>query len=201
MIDKAYLSLTKYKCLSYIGAVIWDREMRKSRLSEYKQNRLIELFAAGSTARTASSLVGVNKSPASYYVHRLRLLIHDNSEHLEILDGEVQADESVFGGTRKGKRGRGVAGKVPVLGLLKCDGKVCTVIVSNAQNTTLLPILRERVKPGSIVYTEAFQTSNALDVSEFRHFRINHSELFARGFNHINGIENFWKALDHQSNS
>ena len=166
--------------------------MRKSRLSGYKQNRLIELFVAGSTARTASSLVGVNKTTASYYFHRLRLLIHDSSEHLEMLDGEVEADESYFGGARKGKRGRGASGKVPVFGLLKRNGKVCTVIVSNAQGTTLLPIIREKVKPDSIVYTDAFQSYNALDVSEFKHFRINHSELFARGFNHINGIENFW---------
>ena len=33
---------------------------------------------------------------------------------------------------------------------------------------------------------------NVLDVSEFKHYRINHSELFARKHNHINGIENFW---------
>ena len=30
--------------------------MRKSRLSQYKQNKLIELFAAGVTARTAAEL-------------------------------------------------------------------------------------------------------------------------------------------------
>ena len=49
--------------------------MRKSKLSWYKQSRLIELFVAGSTARTAASLVSVNKTTASYYFHRLRLLI------------------------------------------------------------------------------------------------------------------------------
>ena len=32
---------------------------------------------------------------------------------------------------------------------------------------------------------------NALDVSEFKHYRINHSKLFAQNQNHINGIENF----------
>ena len=31
-----------------------------------------------------------------------------------------------------------------------------------------------------------------LDVSDFKHFRINHSKLFADHKNHINGIENFW---------
>lgn len=88
--------------------------MRKSRLSRYKQNRLVELFVAGTTARTAASLVGINKTSASYYFHRLRQLIYDNSEHLKLLEGEIEADESYFGGSRKGKRGRGAAGKVPV---------------------------------------------------------------------------------------
>jgi len=31
-----------------------------------------------------------------------------------------------------------------------------------------------------------------LDVSDFHHFRIKPSELFADKRNHINGIENFW---------
>ena len=30
------------------------------------------------------------------------------------------------------------------------------------------------------------------DVSDFHHFRINHSKLFADRHNYINGIENFW---------
>ena len=61
--------------------------MRKSRLSKYKQNRLIELFVAGTTARTAASLVGVNKTTASYYFQRLRQLIYEHSEHLLALSG------------------------------------------------------------------------------------------------------------------
>lgn len=166
--------------------------MRKSRLSSYKQNRLIELFIAGATARTASALVGVNKTTASYYSLRLRQLIYDSCEHLEMFSGEIEADESYFGGTRKGKRGRGAAGKVPVFGLLKRNGKVYTVVIADAKSKTLLPLIQEKVCPDSIVYTDSFKSYNALDVSEFKHFRINHSELFADAANHINGIENFW---------
>ena len=166
--------------------------MRKSRLSSYKQDKLIELFIAGSTARTASGLVSVNKTTASYYFHRLRVLIYENSEHLEVFTGEIEVDESYFGGTRKGKRGRGAGGKVPVFGLLKRNGKVYTVIIPDAKSDTLLPIIREKVKPDSIVYTDTFRSYNALDVSEFKHYRINHSKLFAKKHNHINGIENFW---------
>ena len=73
--------------------------MRKSRLSWYKQIKLIELFVAGSTARTAASLVGVNKTTASYF-HRLRLLIYKNSQEPGLLEGEIEVDESYFGGRR-----------------------------------------------------------------------------------------------------
>ena len=166
--------------------------MRKSRLSWYKQQRLIELFVAGVTARTAASLVSVNVKTAISYFQRLRVLIYEQSEHLELLEGEIEADESYFGGSRKGKRGRGAAGKVPVFGLLKRNGKVFTVVIPDAKEATLIPIIRQRVKPDSIVYTDTWRSYNALDVSEFKHYRINHSKLFADKQNHINGIENFW---------
>ncbi|STO54230.1 IS1016 transposase [Canicola haemoglobinophilus] len=166
--------------------------MRKSRLSQYKQNKLIELFVAGATARTAAELVNVNKTTAAYYFHRLRLLIYQNSPHLEMFDGEIEADESYFGGTHEGKRGRGAVGKTAVFGLLKRSGKVYTVAVPNTQSATLLPIIREQVKPDSIVYTDFYRSYDALDVSEFHHERVNHSEIFAERENHINGIENFW---------
>lgn len=108
------------------------------------------------------------------------------------LSGEVEVDESYFGGVRKGKRGRGAAGKVAVFGLLKRGGKVFTAIVCNAKTETLLPIIREKVDPDSIVYTDTFRAYNALDVSEFRHQRIDHSKQLSKNHNHINGIENFW---------
>ena len=90
--------------------------MRRSRLSQYKQNKLIELSVAGVTARTAAQLVGTNKNTAAYYFHRLRLLIFHSSPHLEMFDSEVEADESYFGGHRKGRRGRGAAVKAPYSG-------------------------------------------------------------------------------------
>jgi len=122
---------------------------------------------------------------------RLRFLIASQLPSYE-LNGEVEADESYFGGIRKGKRGRGATGKVAVFGLLKRGGKVFTAIVPNARTETLLPIIEERVTPDSIVYTDTFKAYNALDVTEFHHMRINHSKLFADRENHINGIENFW---------
>ena len=102
--------------------------MRRSRLSRVKQNKLIEHFVAGTTARTVADLVGVNRKTAAYYFHRLRIIIsrHLETQASEFLSGEIEVDESYFGGRRKGKRGRGAGGKIPVFGLLKRGGKVYT---------------------------------------------------------------------------
>jgi len=165
--------------------------IRKSRLSARQQSRLIEHFVAGTTARAASELVGVQANTAIRFYMRLRYLIASKLPSYD-LSGEVEADESYFGGHRKGRRGRGAGGKVAVFGLLKRGGKVYTAIIPNARTSTLLPIIQEKVTPDSIVYTDTYNAYNALDVSDFKHYRINHSELFADRYNHINGIENFW---------
>ena len=166
--------------------------MRKSRLSAAKQARLIEYFVAGTTARTAAALVGVNKTSAAYYFQRLRELIYRTLEQDTPRDGKIEVDGSYFGGNRKGKRGRGAAGKVPVFGLLKRGGRVYTQIIPDAKADTLMPIMRDRILADSIVYTDSWPSYNVLDVSDFKHYRINHSKLFADRDNHINGIENFW---------
>ena len=168
--------------------------MRKSRLSKAKQDRLIEHFVAGTTAWCAAALVGTNRKTAIYYFHRLReIIIYDLERDADTVFGaEIEVDESYFGGRRKSKRGRGAAGKVPVFGLLKRKGKVYTKIIPDASSATLYPIIERKVVPDSIVYSDCWKGYNVLDVSDFKHFRINHSQLFVDKQNHINGIENFW---------
>ena len=164
---------------------------RRSRLNSRQQAELIKFFVAGATARAAGEIAGVNRNTATSFFMRLRRLI---AMHLPSyrLSGEVEADEGYFGGVRKGKRGRGAAGKIAVFGLLKRNGKVYTAIIPNARTETLMPIIEERVEPDSIVYTDMFWAYNALDASDFHHHRIDRSRLFAKQGNHINGIENFW---------
>lgn len=170
-----------------------DKARRKSRLLPSIQLELLRLFVAGVPARTAAELAGVNRNTAILYFHKLREVIAQKlAEQTPFLAGEVEVDESYFGGRRKGKRGRGAAGKVPVFGLLKRGGLVHTVMIQDTKSLTLMGIIRERIEPDSIVYTDSYRSYDVLDVSEFHHYRINHKEKFASERNHINGIENFW---------
>ena len=154
--------------------------------------KLLEMFVGGVPARTAAGLVGVNRHSARLFYQKIRQMIAAELEDESPFDGEIEVDESYFGGVRKGKRGRGAAGKVPVFGLLKRGGKVYTKVIADASSATLIPIINRKILPDSIVYTDCWTAYNAIDVSRFHHMRINHSELFADKANHINGIENFW---------
>ncbi len=158
------------------------------------QHKLIEHFVAGTTARCTAVICGINRNSATLYFHHLREIIayEIGREGEEIFAGEIEVDESYFGGSRKGNRGRGAAGKVPVFGLLKRGGKVYTKVIKDASSSTLCPIIESKVTPDSIVYSDGWRGYNALDVNDFKHYRINHSKLFADRQNHINGIENFW---------
>ena len=167
--------------------------IKHCKLSKNKQLELIKYFIAGATARTAADLVGIHRNTAIRFFHKLRVKIAlKQQDRNEQFSGTVELDESYFGGVRKGKRGRGAAGKVAVFGILKRGGKVYTQTVLDTKTNSLMPIIRRKIEPDSIVYTDCWRSYNALDVSGFKHYRINHSKLFAKKYNHINGIENFW---------
>ena len=167
--------------------------VKHCKLTRNEQLRLMEHFVAGTTARCAGELVGVHRNSAVRFFHKLRAQIAlKQQDRSAQFCGNIELDESYFGGVRKGKRGRGAAGKVAVFGILKRGGQVYTQIIEDAKSDTLLPIIQQKITPDSIVYTDSFRSYNVLDVSEFKHYRINHSKLFADQHNHINGIENFW---------
>ena len=169
--------------------------LTRCKLSNKIQNKLLEFFVLEVTARSAADLLGIEANSAALFYHKLRQIIayHLDIEAQEVFGGEVELDESYFGGARKGKRGRGAAGKTIVFGLLKRGGRVYTKVVQDTKSKTLISIVQQKVIPDSIVYTDSYRSYNALDVSEFHHRRIDHTKAFVEGKNnHINGIENFW---------
>lgn len=166
----------------------------RCRLSKKTQLELLKFFILEVTARAASNLLEIHPNSAALFYRKIRIVIkaHLDEESKELFKGQIELDESYFGGTRKGKRGRGAAGKVAVFGMLKRQGKVYTVVVPDTSENTLIPEIVKKIKLHSIVYTDGYKSYNSLDVSGFHHHRINHSESFVNKKNHINGIENFW---------
>ncbi|HIH29881.1 TPA: transposase, partial [Candidatus Micrarchaeota archaeon] len=85
------------------------------------------------------------------------LEVSTNTAASELEISEVEADESYFGGRRKGKRGRGAAGKVPVFGIIERKGRVWVQPVEDVSAETLLDATVRKVRRGSLVYTDKYK--------------------------------------------
>jgi len=85
--------------------------MRKSRLSKYKQGRLVEHFVARTTARTAASLCGVNRKTAALYFLRLREIIayELEAETVDMFGGEIEVPSRRLFQSPAGQRTRAIS--------------------------------------------------------------------------------------------
>ena len=169
-------------------------QITNCKLSKRAQKKLLEFFVLQVTARSAVDILRIQPNSAILFYRKIRMVI---SHYLalaadEVFEGSVELDVSYFGGRRKGRRGRGAAGKVVVFGIMKRNGRVYTVVVYNAKSDTLMPVIKQKIMPDRIVYTDSLSSYDKPGVSGFIHHRINHSKAFADCQNHINGIENFW---------
>ena len=165
--------------------------LAQSRISAIKWLWLIKLFELEITAWQAASQLGISYPTVLrvYTIIRRAVLAE---EQPELLREEVEADESYFGGRRKGQRGRGAAGKIPVFGILERKGKVQVSVVPNVKARTLMDETVKLVKRGSLVYTDKYHSYDALAFYGYRHLRVDHARRFSRGRVHINGLEGFW---------
>ncbi len=139
--------------------------------------------------------LGVTYKVAWRMANKIRnyLMTQDDDEPLS---GEVEADETYFGGRRRGTR-RGRPGpeshKAAVFGMIERKGRVKAVTVENARRVTLLPIVTEHVLPTSTVYTDEPSSYNTLRRYGYRHERIQHAtHVYVSGNVHTNTIEGFF---------
>ena len=164
----------------------------KSKLTNRQISQVIDLFVLEVPAIKVAKVLKINRHSTERIYTIIRLCLARECELLSPFTGEVEVDESYFGGKRKGHRGRGAAGKVPVFGLLKRNGKVYTQIVHDVSRETLRKIIHSQIIPESVIYSDSFRAYDGLVLDGFKHYRINHDKEFAKKRNHINGIENFW---------
>jgi transposase-like protein len=145
--------------------------------------------------------LGVTQKSAWFMLHRIRLAMQTKS--FLKLSGEVEVDETFIGGKarnmHKNTRAQRVTGtggkdKAAVLGMIERGGSVHAEVIPNVKGRTLKPRVRERVEPGTAVYTDALKSYGGLD-GEFDHATVDHAERYVDGRVHTNGMENFWSLL------
>ena len=173
-----------------------NKYKKRSRISEAKFREIVRLFALDIEATKIAILTGISRRSINKIITQIRQRIAEFSESQSPFEsGEIEIDESYFGARRvRGGKGRGAHGKHIVFGLIKRGGKVYSQVVKNCSANELIPIIRGKVSTDSVIYTDGFKTYDGLVNFGFKkHYRIKHGENeFAKGHNHINGIENFW---------
>ncbi len=154
----------------------------------------MRLFCRDLSVAQIAGLSGVSRRTVNRLLMDLRQRIADYCEASSPLSGEVEVDESYFGPRRvRGKKGRGAGRKIVVFGMLKRRSKVYTQIVSNASRIALKQVIEERIEPESTIYSDGWKAYDGLvDWGYQKHYRVNHGNSeFAKGRNHINGIESW----------
>jgi len=170
--------------------------MKYNRLSTYKIKKIMRCFCEDLPASKTAKILEINRNTInSYYNYFRKKIFLALQIKNEKFSGDIELDESYFGAKRvRGKRGRGAAGKTPVFGVLKRDENVYVEIVKNCSKEELMPIIQGKIlEYHSTVYTDGWKAYDGLILNGYEHFRIFHSQNeFARGKNHVNGIESFW---------
>lgn len=108
----------------------------------------------------------------------------------------VEVDETYYGARKPGKRGRGAAGKTPIIGIVQRNGKIVAKIIKGHKTADIIPIVRQNVRKGSEVMTDELQAYHLLRPLGYKHKRVNHaSKQYVQGDVHTNTIEGFWSQL------
>jgi len=147
------------------------------------------MFKVGISANQLKDEIRVTYKAAWQILSKIRKAIK-RDPLTDQLSGHIEVDETYFGGRRKGKRGRGAAGKTPVIGLIQRNGSVRTIAIPNVKSAMLQALIKEHVETGSTVYTDSWQGYRGLDKSGYSHKLVNHDRAFvSRTGNHTNSIK------------
>lgn len=184
----------RYRCkrCGYTFHDFTGRWINELRITPKQWLWVIKLFELELSAKKIAEQIRLSYPTVLKALHIIRLAILANSKGNNLLKGEVELDESYFGGRRKGKRGRGAFNKVPVFGILERNGLVKVEAVKDVKAETLLNLTVQTVRRGSIVYTDKFKSYDSLMFCGYRHLKIDHNKKFSSGRVYINGVEGFW---------
>lgn len=145
----------------------------------------------GISAKQIQRETGVTYKTAHRMCKKIRERLDEDQDPMS---GEVEVDESYFGGKKKGgKRGRGSENKTPVVGVVERKGKLKAVAVPDTKTKTIMPIIQNSVMAGTQIYTDEYPIYNRLPYLGYKHAKVLHSHrIYVMGNVHTNTVEGFW---------
>ena len=193
-----YLSDNRFRCArcSFKFTEFTGTYLQRLRIPFSELVHLLYLFVLGVPAYRCRNYLGVSLKTAQRLYTLFRQSIYDSCMlqlKQVVLAGEIEMDESMYGGHHKGKRGWGAAGKHIVFGLYQRNGQVMTFPVPDRRTNTLIPLVFEHTKAGSLYYSDDWHAYTRLSVKgDHVVIKKDQEKPRAKGRDHINGIEGFW---------
>ncbi len=93
--------------------------------------------------------------------------------------------------------GTGGTDKATALGMVERGGNVRTFAVPNRRKHELHGKIRQHIKAGSALFSDALKSYNGLN-GEYQHTVVDHAIECVRGNVHTNTMENFWSLVKRQ---
>jgi len=183
------------------AGTIFDRSSTSLRLWFYAIH-LITSTRCGIFAKQLERELGVRYQTAWRMFNRIRNELMAEPDPAPSLRGEVEVDETSWGGKPRGKlkSRKEVAAfreaKTTVLGMVERGGRVRVRVIESRRGEPLSGAVRANVNPEAILYTDDWMAYKPLSREFAAHHVINHSAGdYVRGHNYTNSIEGFFGNL------
>lgn len=184
--------------------------VRPFRLSQREWLRLIETFLRDNTITAAA-----NECHLAYRTVQAAIL--NIRQKMAILEPQpfrliTEADGTFIGGawknkpawmrkTQKVKRGRGTS-KQAVFGIMqRYPLRVKVWLVKNEKGLTTIPLIRQQVKAGSLVFTDGNKGYRRLPEHGYHHDWVDHEAgEYVKGIVHTQTLDGYWGLLKNHLN-
>jgi len=166
----------------------------RCKLSKKEQQKMIEFFVLGVTARSAADLMEMQPNTAALFYRKIREVIahYLAQDASQAFNGEFVLDESHFGEPRDNKKYKTDEDKHAVFGILSRQGKIFTKMTGQTTAEILTAAAPNLLVPDSVVYIKGYHEDQALDVNKFHQERVSNIDDDEQAKYLIGETENFW---------